>query len=602
MYRFIWMCLQAIACCVSFICFAQDSTRVLDEVEIVGIDLSLFSSGTSIRAVKKNSSVSLAAIGDQSTIYFKNYGSQQLSTISLRGTSSSHTSVIWNGIPVNSPTLGQTDFSVWPMFLSDQVFVQKGGASSLFGSGAIGGAVILDNSNFQKDSLMSIYLGYGSFGQRDVGLRLQFHQKQIINETTIFGSLLDNDFKLVSGDRQKHASVNRLGVSNKLSYRHKRGTLFSEVAYAKNEREIQPTKTSSSQNTLESENIRVVLNNESVGIATHHSTIGFISDQTIFNDTSITTSYRVAATHAIERSIKALIFLRFGGTGIHEWAESGNFNEVEKQTQGHLFVSGTFLNKLGNVTINLRQAFYRNAEEFIPSIGIESSIIGDDKIQIRFRSQLSRDYRAPTFNDLYWRPGGNANLKSEKSLNYELGADLKFSNLNVGLTGFASHISNWIQWTPTDGIWSPQNIREVKTKGIETYSNANFSIGQTKIFLEAEYSYTLSTDKGLVEENQLPYVPKHSAMASAGLISNHSSIQLIGNYTGRRFTTLSNSRANRIDAFSLIDVQLKHRFLFGSTSIQTTFNIQNIADTNYENLKNTAMPGRAFSMELTIKF
>src|SRR5688572_2660398 len=40
-------------------------------------------------------------------IYFRNYGSGMLSSISLRGTSSQHTAVLWNGININSFSLGQ---------------------------------------------------------------------------------------------------------------------------------------------------------------------------------------------------------------------------------------------------------------------------------------------------------------------------------------------------------------------------------------------------------------------------------------------------------------------------------------------------------------
>ncbi|MEO9482190.1 MAG: TonB-dependent receptor [Ekhidna sp.] len=593
--------MQVFACCVSFICVAQDSTRVLDQVDIIGIDLSRFSSGTSLKSIKKSNSGSLTAIENQSTIYFKNYGSQQLSTISLRGTSASHTNVIWNGIPVNSPTLGQTDFSVWPLFLTNQLLIQKGGGSSLFGSGAIGGTVILDNSAIQRDSLLNLYIGYGSFGQKDAGLRLHMQHNQFTHEVALFGSLLENDFQLADGTRQEHASVNRLGFSNRLGFEYQNGQFFSEIAFAKNDRDIQPTRTSASRSTLESQNIRAVLNNELHGNLTQHSTLGFISDQTVFNDNSITKSYRIAATHSIERPIQSFLFVRLGGTGIHEWAKSDNFEGIEKQTQGHLFASGTVFNAIGSVTVNLRQAFYRKDVVFIPSLGLETAALGIGSFQFNFKGQVSRDYRAPTFNDLFWRPGGNPNLQPERSMNYELGLEVGSASQKLEITGFTSEISNWIQWTPTDGIWSPQNIREVRTKGIEITLNSNHSIRDLKLSINSEYSYIRSTDKGLAEGNQLPYVPKHSAMASATLIYFQSSIEFITNYTGRRFTTLSNSRANRIDDFFLMEMRLTRTISWGSALIKAAINVQNIADVNYENLKNTAMPGRAFLIELTTK-
>ena len=45
----------------------------------------------------------------------------------------------------------------------------------------------------------------------------------------------------------------------------------------------------------------------------------------------------------------------------------------------------------------------------------------------------SRNFRYPSFNDLYWQPGGNLNLKSETSLQAELGNNFKYKNkiLNI---------------------------------------------------------------------------------------------------------------------------------------------------------------------------
>ncbi|MEO1253359.1 MAG: TonB-dependent receptor plug domain-containing protein, partial [Bacteroidota bacterium] len=208
MYVILKVGFQILVCCLSVVCVAQDSVRVLEEVDIVGIDLSKFSSGTVLQKLEASSSGSLLDIGDNTTIHFKNYGNQQLSTIAFRGTSANHTNVIWNGLQVNSPTLGQTDFSVWPYFLTDQITIQYGGGSSLFGSGAIGGSVIIDNSVMRKDSLLTLYNAYGSFGQYDGGLKFQYEiSDRLTIESKGFLSKIENNFPLEGGGRQPHAGV-----------------------------------------------------------------------------------------------------------------------------------------------------------------------------------------------------------------------------------------------------------------------------------------------------------------------------------------------------------------------------------------------------------
>ena len=53
------------------------------------------------------------------SIFVKQYGRATLSTVAFRGTSPSHTQVTWNGMCINSPMLGMTDFSMIPSYFID---------------------------------------------------------------------------------------------------------------------------------------------------------------------------------------------------------------------------------------------------------------------------------------------------------------------------------------------------------------------------------------------------------------------------------------------------------------------------------------------------
>jgi len=54
-----------------------------------------------------------------SSIFIKQYGRATLSTVAFRGTGPSHTQVVWNGMRINSPMLGMTDFSMIPSYFVD---------------------------------------------------------------------------------------------------------------------------------------------------------------------------------------------------------------------------------------------------------------------------------------------------------------------------------------------------------------------------------------------------------------------------------------------------------------------------------------------------
>lgn len=68
----------------------------------------------------ENIALSMADILTFNTsIFVKQYGRATLSTVAFRGTSPSHTQVTWNGMRINSPMLGMTDFSMIPSYFID---------------------------------------------------------------------------------------------------------------------------------------------------------------------------------------------------------------------------------------------------------------------------------------------------------------------------------------------------------------------------------------------------------------------------------------------------------------------------------------------------
>src|SRR5690606_15669306 len=80
-----------------------------------------------------------------SGLYLRQYGEGMVASLTIRGTSAGHTAVFWNGLPVNSPSLGQSDFSLIPNGAVDQVAVHLGSTGALYGTDAIGGSVHLNS-------------------------------------------------------------------------------------------------------------------------------------------------------------------------------------------------------------------------------------------------------------------------------------------------------------------------------------------------------------------------------------------------------------------------------------------------------------------------
>ena len=107
---------------------------VIREVEILGKrpmkDIGVQQTRFDSLVLKENIALSMADILTfNSSIFVKSYGRATLSTVSFRGTSASHTQVTWNGMRINNPMLGMTDFSMIPSYFIDDASLLHGTSS-----------------------------------------------------------------------------------------------------------------------------------------------------------------------------------------------------------------------------------------------------------------------------------------------------------------------------------------------------------------------------------------------------------------------------------------------------------------------------------------
>ena len=134
-----------------------------------------------------------------SFIYFKENGLGMVSSPSFRGTNASQTAVIWNGININSQLNGQTDFNIVSVNSYDNIGVRSGGGSVLFGSGAIGGTVNLNNEiTFKESQKNSLCLKHGSFNTQHVNYDfVKSTDKDYLNIGLGYNAS-DNDYKYLN--------------------------------------------------------------------------------------------------------------------------------------------------------------------------------------------------------------------------------------------------------------------------------------------------------------------------------------------------------------------------------------------------------------------
>ena len=130
-------------------------TIQLPEVKLMESRFVIHAVGAQIDVIKpaeigEVSSCNLASIiSSSSSMYIKQYGA--LATPSFRGTTSSHTLVLWNGVSLNSIANGLSDFSNIHIYNFTDIYLVHGGNASVFGSGAVGGSIHLNTNSKSVD-------------------------------------------------------------------------------------------------------------------------------------------------------------------------------------------------------------------------------------------------------------------------------------------------------------------------------------------------------------------------------------------------------------------------------------------------------------------
>ncbi|MGI8893765.1 MAG: TonB-dependent receptor, partial [Bacteroidia bacterium] len=110
----------------------SDTTIFIPEVELEGTKATqspgmVIIKVDSVAQVIHQHNTIAELLSQHSGLNIRNYGSGLLSTINSRGLGANHTSVSWNGIPLNSANLGLTDLSLLPVFFFDDVAIVSGG-------------------------------------------------------------------------------------------------------------------------------------------------------------------------------------------------------------------------------------------------------------------------------------------------------------------------------------------------------------------------------------------------------------------------------------------------------------------------------------------
>lgn len=586
-------------------------------------------------SLARSSSRSLSEfLSEQSTVYIKSYGGGNIATTSFRGGNANHTALLWNGLNIQNAMLGQTDLSIIPVLFFDNLSLEYGGGSALWGSGAIGGSIRLDNNlPFDGGTRTKLRMSLGSFDTRRIASSVVLSYRRIASSTRLYYTSSKNDYsyrdttdKEQPDKRMPHADYKSSGLMQELSFRlNRKQTLNVRAWYNKTERNVPSYTSLISKRSQYDENLKLNAdwNLWHRGLTSTVRLAGF-QDKLNYTD-SLSSIYSKSAIHTfIAESDNVYGFRR------HSFGLGANFTRYQSSMPVEVVRDGRSMDSvirheqlkfalfaLYKVRLFHDRLSYDMAvrKEFtnqtvIPFTG-NTGIYYQALSWLGLKLSANKAYRQPTLNDLYWPQGGNPDLKPEDSYEVDGGLSLRKSKNRFSFffegTYFNRHTSNWIIWLPTASpYFSPRNIAKVYSRGTE--SRTEISYRQKDLFLKlgVTTAYVLSTNTESTNENdnavgrQLIYTPRYTGQSSLTCTYRSLSVLLTQSYTGYRFTSTDNT--SWLHPYYLANARLAYTHAFENVMVEFFAGINNIFNKDYMAVANRPMPLRNYEAGLALHY
>ena len=496
-------------------------------------------------ALKENIALSMAdVLTFNSSVFVKNAGRATLSTVAFRGTSPSHTNVSWNGMRINSPMLGMTDFSTIPSFFIDKASLLHGTSSVSESGGGLGGAVSLATAPELDRGLGLNYVqGIGSYKTFDEFLKVSYSNRHWAFSTRAVYSSSANDYTYINRDKKLNIydddhniigqyypkEKNRSGsfkdfhILQEVYYDTRKGDRFLlNLWYTASNREIPMLSTDYGEergidNRQRENTLRSVAGwrrgrstwNLDLRAGYIHTWLGYDYRReltqniwsTMTRSRSLVNTFFgnatanffpsdrwlfTAALTANHHDVKSTDRQITAGSGIP--ADIG-YHKRRLELSGALTARWQPVDGVGLSATVREETYGDHATSPIPAIFADWKVVnaysGKTLLGLTIKASGSRNYRYPTLNDLYFMPGGNPDLRDERGWTYDAGFAFEASRnrlFSAGLsaTWFDSRIEDWIIWLPT-------------IKGFFSPRNVK-SVHAYGIELKGDASYTPWTD------------------------------------------------------------------------------------------------------------
>lgn len=590
----------------------------------------------------------------------KSYGPSSLSTVSFRGKAPSHTDLYWNGILINSPLVGQVDMNSIPIYVINALSIRAGNSSMQTGSGALGGSIALQNNlqgldyfNEKSENLrISGLAEVGSYGKRSGNLSYQRALRKLNLGLAVYHEKAENDFEYLNTakriptmDRQSNAEYVKWGVTGNVSFSPDfirdgtyKDTMNLAIWYQKFSRQVPPLMPDLGVKRDENQtdnSLRIAVDYSfRKKKLTHELTLGLNAEKTDYSLYFLVPNQRPYeqfkalsdyTSAQVNYSLKTVFKYRHHlMVDFRNSVQSARYSERRSSTDfdARKWTSQLQASYLYSISQRVHTELVGNLTSHLPgeiqangTAGIFYQPIKAETYALTLGLELGRNSHQPTLNDLYWEPGGNPDLKTEKSL--EMSLPISYSHEWTGnefelkLTPYYSQVRDWILWKPTKyRFWEPSNVRSVTSTGIESSLGWRYIAERFNSSAQATYTFSPTVETTFdgslqIEYMQLPYIPLHQLQVSYQFYLPHLNMDFMYGlrFNGARYIDAPFiGRREVLDKYTIHDIQLSYNWKQENYRSRILFRVENLLNSEYQSIQWRPMPGRNYTLSFQINF
>lgn len=605
--------------------------------------------------LENSNSTSLAGIlSSVGGMFIKEYGGVSgLKTISQRGMGTEHTLVLVNGLRVSSSQNGLVDLGLFSLDNMERVEVLSGGSSAAYGSDAVAGVINVLTNISPTNHHVKATSAFGSFGYKRIQVLANVATDPMLVQGAYGEEKSEEDYPFLftngnatqtvvrqnSDLRAQFGSVNgvlRFGEETRMNvllygYGSKRGVGGSVLS---------PASTNHARQHDEDMLIQLGLTSKlssAFELSTHAQghyayqryrdpdlSIGGITVDNYFANLDL--RLETQANVVLNEDISVCV----GGELARVTAKGNSLKSDVTREQAALFGTGKLqlLSEMGFVSrVGLHPGIRFDVQTgslraWSPQLGAILSFarfgIGVlQNIDLSLHSNISRNFRNPTFNELYFTGGGgvgNPSLQPERSISFDAGIRSAFEFLGkhqFQASYFRISMQDRIVWVAAgSGMVSPKNLRQVRSEGLELSNR--YGLLSDAIVFKTAFTHTQSTKISVdypgdpTVGKRLIYIPEQTLQASLSLVKRWEEIALtevageIGySFVGFRYFTEDNT--GFLPSYRLVHTNLRARLGLEEFVFFAKFEINNLFNEDYQVTPGYPMPLRSYRLTVTVE-